>query len=103
MIRSVNGITAWCDNATSRSMIPGCIPTTSVQKSDRKSRSAPMGEINRRYFEGLMADHRLSLRALAARMGMQHSQLSLTFSGARKLTLEEAAMLTISCMCCENE
>lgn len=53
-----------------------------------------MGEINRRYFDSLMADKKLSLRALAAKMGMNHSQLSLTFSGARKLQLDEAAQLS---------
>lgn len=53
-----------------------------------------MGELNRRYFEALMSDKRMSLRALAAQMGMGHSQLSLTFSGARKLQLDEAAQLS---------
>lgn len=52
-----------------------------------------MGDVNRRYFEVLMADKGLSLRALASRMGMSHSQLSLTFSGSRKLQLDEAAAL----------
>lgn len=52
-----------------------------------------MGEIDRRYFDGLMAEKKLSLRGLAARMGMNHSQLSLAFSGSRKLQLEEAAQL----------
>lgn len=53
-----------------------------------------MSEINRRYFEGLMADQQLSLRALAKKMDMGHSQLSLAFSGARKLQLDEAAKLS---------
>lgn len=53
-----------------------------------------MGEINRRYFDGLMADQNLSLRGLAAKLGMGHSQLSLTFNGARKLQLDEAAKLS---------
>jgi len=53
-----------------------------------------MNEINKRFFENLMADRKLSLRALASRMGMNHSQLSLTFSGARKMQLEEAAQLS---------
>jgi transcriptional regulator with XRE-family HTH domain len=53
-----------------------------------------MGEIDRRYFDGLMADKKLSLRGLATRMGMNHSQLSLAFSGSRKLQLEEVAMLS---------
>lgn len=53
-----------------------------------------MGELNRRYFEALMADKRLSMRGLASKMNMGHSQLSLTFSGARKLQLDEAAQLS---------
>jgi hypothetical protein len=53
-----------------------------------------MGQMNRRYFESLMADHDLSLRGLAQKMGMGHSQLSLTFSGARRLTLDEASQLS---------
>ena len=40
-----------------------------------------------------MADKKLSLRALAAKMGMGHSQLSLTFSGARRAQLDECAQL----------
>ena len=50
-------------------------------------------DVNRRYFEGLMADRGLSLRQLAARMGMSHSQLSLTFSGTRRMQLDEACKL----------
>lgn len=53
-----------------------------------------MSGINRRFFDGLLADKKLSLRALATQMGMNHSQLSLTFSGARKLQLDEAAQLS---------
>lgn len=52
-----------------------------------------MGEINRRYFDGLLSDRRMSLRELARRMGMNHSQLSLTFSGTRRAQLDEAAQL----------
>lgn len=37
----------------------------------------------------------LSLRGLAKSMGMSHSQLSLTFSGDRKLQLDEAAQLSM--------
>lgn len=51
-------------------------------------------EVDRRYFEGLMRDKDLSLRALAKRMGLGHSQLSLTFSGDRKLQLDEAVQLS---------
>lgn len=49
--------------------------------------------MDKRYFENLMADKRMSLRALAGRMGLGHSQLSLTFSGVRKMQLEEAAQI----------
>ena len=53
-----------------------------------------MSDVNRRYFESLMTDKRMSLRSLAAKMGMGHSQLSLTFSGARRPQLDEAAQLS---------
>lgn len=49
--------------------------------------------MNRKFFENLMAEKKLSLRALAAKMGMSHTQLSLTFSGYRRLQLNEAAEL----------
>ena len=49
--------------------------------------------VDRRYFEGLMADRKLSLRGLARRMSLGHSQLSLTFSGTRRMKLEEASAL----------
>ena len=49
--------------------------------------------INRRYFDTLLAEHSLSLRGLAKRMDMNHSQLSLTLSGARRLQLDEAAKM----------
>lgn len=51
-------------------------------------------ELNKRFFESLMAEKKLSLRGLAQRMGMNHYQLSLTFSGARRMTLDEAAKLS---------
>lgn len=51
-------------------------------------------EVDRRFFEGLMRDKDLSLRALAKRMGLGHSQLSLTFSGERKLQIDEAVQLS---------
>lgn len=53
-----------------------------------------MTGINRRFFDGLMADKKMSLRALASRMDMSHSSLSLTFHGARRMTLEEAAQIS---------
>jgi len=40
-----------------------------------------------------MADKRLSLRGLAKLLGMSHSQLSLTFSGDRRLQIDEATQL----------
>lgn len=51
-------------------------------------------QVDRRYFEGLMRDKDMSLRALAKRMGLGHSQLSLTFSGDRRLQLDEAIQLS---------
>ena len=41
-----------------------------------------------------MQAKKLSLRGLAKSMGMSHSQLSLTFSGDRKLQLDEASQLS---------
>lgn len=53
-----------------------------------------MPSVNKRYFEDLMRDNKLSLRQLAHRMGISHSQLSLTFSGSRKMQLHEAVQLS---------
>lgn len=53
-----------------------------------------MVTVDRRYFDSLMQSKELSLRGLAKRMGMSHSQLSLVFSGDRRLQLEEAAQLS---------
>lgn len=50
-------------------------------------------EVDRRFFEGLMQDKGLSLRGLAKRMGLGHSQLSLTFSGDRRMQIDEAVQL----------
>ena len=50
-------------------------------------------EPDRRYFDNLLQSHDISLRTLAKRMGMSHSQLSLAFSGARKLQIEEAVQI----------
>lgn len=52
-----------------------------------------MANVNKRYFESLMQSKSLSLRGLAQRMNMSHSQLSLTFGGDRKMQLDEAAQL----------
>ena len=53
-----------------------------------------MTTVDRRYFEALMQSKDLSLRGLAKRMDMSHSQLSLMLSGDRRLQLEEAAQLS---------
>lgn len=50
--------------------------------------------MNKDYFLTLMSGRRMSMRGLAQRMGMQHSQLSLTLNGQRKMQLEEAALLS---------
>lgn len=49
--------------------------------------------VDKRFFESLMASKKLSMRSLAAKMGMSHSQLSLTFSDQRRMQLDEAAQL----------
>lgn len=51
--------------------------------------------VDKRFFKALMAQQKLSLRAVAARMGMGHSQLSLTFSGKRRMQLDEANQLAM--------
>lgn len=52
-----------------------------------------MASVDRRFFETLMASKKLSLRSLATRMEMSHSQLSLTFSDQRRMQLDEATKL----------
>lgn len=49
--------------------------------------------VDKRFFKALMAQQKLSLRAVASRMGLGHSQLSLTFSGKRRMQLDEANKL----------
>lgn len=49
--------------------------------------------VDKRFFKALMAQHKLSLRTVATKMGMGHSQLSLTFSGKRRMQLDEANQL----------
>lgn len=49
--------------------------------------------VDKRFFKALMAQQKLSLRAVATKMGMGHSQLSLTFSGKRRMQLDEANQL----------
>lgn len=53
-----------------------------------------MGEINRRYFDGLLADRQLSLRGLARQMHMSHSQLSLALNGHRKFQADEIVQIS---------
>lgn len=52
-----------------------------------------MADVNKRYFEALMTNKDISLRGLAKQLGMSHSQLSLTFSGDRRMQLTEASQL----------
>lgn len=52
-----------------------------------------MADVNKRYFEALMTNKDISLRGLARQLGMSHSQLSLTFSGDRRMQLTEASLL----------
>ncbi len=67
-----------------------------IGQNDRRRvpRASNTGKPNKRYFQDLMAERDLSLRGLAALMGMNHSQLSLTFKGARKLQIDEAAQMS---------
>lgn len=60
----------------------------------RVPRTEKIGRINRKYFEERMRERNLSLRKLAAMLGIGHSQLSLAFSGGRKITLNEAAQMS---------
>jgi transcriptional regulator with XRE-family HTH domain len=50
-------------------------------------------DINRRFFETHMQEKNLSLRRLANMLELGHSQLSLTFSGQRRLQINEAVAL----------
>lgn len=50
--------------------------------------------MNRRYLDNLLNDQGMSMRSLAKLMNMKHSQLSLTFSGARRLQLDEAVKMS---------
>lgn len=73
----------------------GCISDAPVLYDNRiKQGRRRMAEINRRYFDTMMADRKLSLRGLATKMGMSHSQLSLMFSGVRRAQIDEAAQLS---------
>lgn len=50
--------------------------------------------VDKRFFETVMASKKLSMRALAAKMDRTHSQLSLMFSGQRRMQLDEAIKLS---------
>jgi transcriptional regulator with XRE-family HTH domain len=53
-----------------------------------------MKNVNKQYFLTLMEGRNMSLRGLAEKLGLGHSQLSLTLSGARRMSLDEAAQLS---------
>jgi hypothetical protein len=85
----------WFDFPTNKKLNDGCISTTAALKPNRLELGrSRMSEVNRRYFDSLMADRKLSLRGLGKAMDMSHSQLSLVFSGVRKLQLDEAVKLS---------
>lgn len=48
---------------------------------------------DKQFFKNLMEEQQVSLRQVAAKMGLGHSQLSLTFSDKRRMQLDEAAQL----------
>lgn len=50
-------------------------------------------EVNKRFFEDLLKDRRLSLRSVARQMDILPSQLSLTLSGKRRMQIAEAVKL----------
>lgn len=49
--------------------------------------------VNKKYFDDLMKDRRISLRAIAREMNCSPSQLSRTFGGYRRMQLAEAATI----------
>jgi transcriptional regulator with XRE-family HTH domain len=53
-----------------------------------------MNTINKEYFFDMLEERKLSLRALAKRMNMAHSQLSATLYGKRRMQLDEAAQIS---------
>lgn len=50
--------------------------------------------VNKRFFDDLMSDKRLSLRSIAKQMDMLPSQLSLTLNGKRRMQIAEAVKLS---------
>jgi transcriptional regulator with XRE-family HTH domain len=53
-----------------------------------------MNTINKEYFFDMLEERKMSLRALAKRMDMAHSQLSATLYGKRRMQLDEAAQIS---------
>ena len=49
--------------------------------------------VNKRFFEDLMRDRRISLRSVARQLDMLPSQLSLTLSGKRRMQIAEAVKI----------
>lgn len=49
--------------------------------------------VNKKFFDDLMQDKRISLRAIARHMDVSPSQLSRTFTGHRRMQLNEAAAI----------
>lgn len=49
--------------------------------------------VNKRFFDDLMKDRRLSLRSIARQMDILPSQLSLTLNGKRRMQITEAVQL----------
>lgn len=49
--------------------------------------------VNKRFFDDLMKDRRLSLRSIARQLDMLPSQLSLTLNGKRRMQITEAVKL----------
>lgn len=49
--------------------------------------------MDKQYFDGLLRDRTISLRGLARRLDILPSQLSLTFSGKRRMQLDEAVRI----------
>ncbi len=49
--------------------------------------------MDKRYFDDLMRDRGISLRELSRRLDILPSQMSLTFSGKRRMQLSEAVRI----------
>jgi transcriptional regulator with XRE-family HTH domain len=84
----------WYHNRTKAFNDGGCIFCFAGAKVRAVHTRIGSVTVDRRYFDSLMQAKDLSLRGLAKRMGMSHSQLSLVFSGDRRMQLDEAAQLS---------